>query len=987
MVLDVAILGPLELRVDGCAVAVAPGKQRVLLSLLVVRAPASVSTDAIVDALWPRSPPGGGLRALQVTVSRLRRSLGVAGAALETVPSGYRLAVPRDALDAERFERLIERAERAAARGDPAAARRCLEEALELWRGPPLADAAGESFAQAEILRLEELHLVAQEQRIAADLALGRHAMVVGDLERLAAEHPSRERLLRQLMVALYHCGRQADALAAYRDGRRRLDDELGLALSAPTRELEAAILRQDPSLLTPTQGPGEDAGRPAQGTAPVEALQVQRRAAPAVPADPFIGRERELRALGDALVGDRPVRLLSVTGPGGVGKTRLALELARRLAGQHSGGALVVGLAQLAPIALEGIGAEPVGVEAGGNGDPVQAPVVAAVAQALGLREQRGRSLTSAVLERLGDEPALVVLDNFEHVVAAAGFVAALLSGCPRLSLLVTSREALRLPGEREYPLAPLDVPDGAALDDPARVIAADAVALFADRARAVRPGFVVSVANAADVGELCRRLDGLPLALELAAARIKALSPAAMLERLQQRLAVLGAGARTAPARQRTLDATVGWSYDLLPADQQRAFARLSVFSGGFTLAAAEQVCGAALDAVGSLIDKSLLGESEDRYFMLQTIREYAQARLAAGGEHGRVARAHAAWVAELVERAEPHLYGRDHAPWLRRLDHEHDNVRAALDFTHHAGEHETHLRILAACWYYWYLRGHYAEALARLEAGVAGAAAAEPGLRRRLLNGLFVFHWYQGHGERAAALAAESLALRPALPADAGLLRSLINSALAAAAADDMPAATGLLEECISLAGTLDEPWSRAVALTNLADAELIHGRYADAAAHAGEASEIYEQVGDVNSQATCLANLAAAELELGEQDAAVRDYRQALTQMREDPWPDACVYAVDGLAAAAARASDARLAARLIGVVDAIAASTDFALLGFEQARRERTLAAISRRLDDRALAHERADGAALALPAAIAYVLEATGRDLAAHHAP
>jgi hypothetical protein len=252
--------------------------------------------------------------------------------------------VRRDAIDAERFERLIERAELAGGGGDPGAARRFLGEALELWRGPPLADAAVESFARAEILRLEELHLVAQEECIAADLALGRHTMVVGDLESLAAEHPSRERLLRQLMVALYRCGRQADALAAYREGRRCLDEELGLVLSAPTRDLEAAILRQDPSLLTPK----EDASGLRQGTPPSLA-QGQSRAALPVPADPLIGRERELRALARALVGDRAVRLVSVTGPGGVGKTRVALELARRLAGQYSGGAVVVGLAQLA--------------------------------------------------------------------------------------------------------------------------------------------------------------------------------------------------------------------------------------------------------------------------------------------------------------------------------------------------------------------------------------------------------------------------------------------------------------------------------------------------------------------------------------------------------------------------------------------------------------------------------------------------------------
>jgi tetratricopeptide (TPR) repeat protein len=403
--------------------------------------------------------------------------------------------------------------------------------------------------------------------------------------------------------------------------------------------------------------------------------------------------------------------------------------------------------------------------------------------------------------------------------------------------------------------------------------------------------------------------------------------------------------------------------------------------VFRGGFSLEAAEAVCEVGFELICSLVDKSLLYEADERFFMLETIREYAHDRLAAPGEAREVAHRHAEWVAALVAEAQPRLYSPERVAWARRLDREHDNLRAALDFAHAAPDNSLELRILAACWYYWYLRVNYADAESRLEAALPNALP-NSSVRRELLNGLFVFLWYQGRAERAASLAAESLALRSRLPADAGLLGSLINAAVVAGTDGDMDTATSLLEDCAAAASALGQPWAQAAALINLADAALRHGAYQDAAEYATEAVAFYDETGSFHGHPTALANLAAAELELGQIEAAVTHYRQALTLLRDDPSPETCFYCVDGLAAAAAQHGRARAAAELLGLADAIAATRNLALHGFEQTRRERTLAAIAARLA--AADIERARGrAAAGLPAAAAVdrALQAAGQYL------
>jgi predicted ATPase len=516
------------------------------------------------------------------------------------------------------------------------------------------------------------VRLAALEDRLELDLALGRHGDAIPELEALVGAHPYRERLHAHLMLALYRAGRQADALEAYRRARAALVDELGLEPGPELQRLEAAILAQDPAL--------ETTERPAPRAAP----------APALPplASSLVGREAELTELA-TLIRDPAIRLVTVMGPGGVGKTRLALELAHRLAGEFRDGARFVALAAV----------------------------------------DSGERLEEA-LQVEGE--ALVVLDNFEQLVDAAPAVAALLAREPAVTVLVTSQAALRLTGEREVPLAPL--------------AAEPAAALFVRRARDVDPGDPA-------IPEICRRLDGLPLAIELAAARTRLLAPAAILERLGRRLDLLTGGPRDAPERQRTLRAAIEWSHDLLEDGEQQTFADLGVFAGGWTLEAAEQVVGDVLDPLAALVDRSLVVRAGDRFQMLETIREFARERLG-----DAVRDRHAIWALELAEAAEAGLEGAEQAGWMRRLDAERENLVAAAEW----GDAETGQRIAGALWRFWLARGAVAEGRRLVEAALAaGAASATAAARAHNAAGILA----GAAGDHAAARTAFAAALEHA------------------------------------------------------------------------------------------------------------------------------------------------------------------------------------------------------------------------------
>ena len=656
----VGLLGGLDVvDDDGVEVVVAGAKPRALLAILALHVGRVVPADQLVDALWGDDAPPGVRNGLQALVSKLRRALGSPGL-VAIRGGGYALEVPTDAVDVHRYEQLVAAGRAAVEAGDLVGAVARFADADALWRGDPLADFTYDEFAAPAIGRLSELRLAVVEERVDVELALGRHRGATVELEALVTAHPLRERLRSLLMVALYRSGRQADALRVFQDGRLVLGEELGLEPGPELRRLEAAILSQDPALESPV---GADP--------PVVARTDRRRAFPE-PLTPLVGRDDELRDIAALVAGHRFVTLV---GPGGVGKTRLALEVARAQSAMLARGGVLVELARV--------------------GDP--SGVRAAIASALDVPDS-GR-----LAEIIGDGALLVVLDNCEHVIAAAAEVAAdLLSRCPALRVLATSREALRVDGEMVWPVPPLAVDD--------------AVLLFVGRARAAGAPLELDDGSLAVVAGICDRLDRLPLAIELAAARTRAFSVEQIASRLNDRFRLLTGGSRTALPRQQTMRAVVDWSYDLLFDDEQRVFERLSVFPGGCDLATAVEVCAddslvaADLeDIIHALVDKSLVVAvrtgDEPRFTQLQTLAHYGQEKLAERGEAGPIRDAMAEHFSRLCARSAAAFNGEDQRAWLRAIDEEQDNLRAAIEWAVASDRAEIAVGIAGgASWAHW-------------------------------------------------------------------------------------------------------------------------------------------------------------------------------------------------------------------------------------------------------------------------------------------
>ncbi|WP_229399739.1 BTAD domain-containing putative transcriptional regulator [Micromonospora okii] len=686
------ILGPTQvLLTDGRELRLGGPRLRVLLTLLLLDPGRVVSADRLIAGLYGEQPPRGAANALQSQVSRLRQTLPPEHP-VEFHPAGYRLAVNPADVDAHRFQSLAEAGHRALADGDWPRTTAVLREALDLWRGPALADVIDVTGAHPQAARLDEVRLVAVEDRIEAELALGGHTALVAELRQVVAAHPLRERLRGQLIRALSASGRPAEALAEFEEARRTLAGELGVDPSPALAALHLAVLRGEAH----PQGRDEPGhGLPSQLTT-------------------FVGREEELRRVGE-LLGER--RLTTLVGPGGVGKTRLAIEAAGRLDGR-------VRLVELASLA---------------HGSDVPQ----AVLSALGLRDaglrapaEAGRSPTDRLVAALAERRLLLVLDNCEHVVAdAARLVARLLSACPALRVLTTSREPLGLPGEALCPVSGLSLPPPDASVPQARAYAA--VELFARRAADVAPDFTVTSANVGMVLRICRTLDGLPLAIELAAARLRALPVAEVAARLNDRLRLLSMGSRAATPRHRTLRAVVEWSWDLLDDAERKLARRLTVFVGGTTLEAAERICGLPtvefVDALTGLADKSFVELSAGRYRMLETVRAFCAERLTEAGEADRLRRAHAAYFLEFAWTADGHLRRAEQLEWLRRLDAERDNLHAALRRATVPGDAPDAAGLVAALSFYWWLRGMRGEG-ARLAGDVLDVLGTEasPGLR---------------------------------------------------------------------------------------------------------------------------------------------------------------------------------------------------------------------------------------------------------------
>jgi predicted ATPase/DNA-binding SARP family transcriptional activator len=841
---------------NGRLIEVPEAKVRALLADLLIHLGRPVPADRLIDDLWGDDLPVHPAGALQLKVSRLRQALENAepgGGELVAFRSpGYLLQVDSDALDAGRFATLVERAGATEDLRDRAG---LLADALALWRGPPLTDFADAMFAQPAIARLEEQRLVALEEQAEARLALGEHSLLAGELGELVADHPLRERLRAAHMLALYRAGRQAEAVNSYGELRGRLADDLGLDPGPSLAALYQAILEQAPDLQC-VPAPPTLAARP-RTNIPVMLTDVVGRTAAVT----------ELRAL----LAER--RLVTLTGPGGVGKTRLAVETATELAAAFPDG---VWLIELAGPALAGA-----------------CTPADAVMTVLGIRDDSSMDPFDLLADALRTSRMLLILDNCEHLVdQAAKLTAHLLQAAPELRILVTSREPLMLAGEVVWAVPPLQLPDLAA-GRPAALAQFSAVQLFVMRAGASAPGFRLDDGNAQAVAGLCRRLDGIPLALELAATRVRTLGVHELLARLDDRFRLLVTGHRDAPPRQQTLWAVIDWSWELLTEPERLVLRRLAVAADGCSLHAAEAICAEdGLDVLGlvaRLVDRSLVvvsdGPDGARYRLLESVAAYGRQRLYQAGESGQLQLRHRRYYTNLAERAAPRLRGHDQRSWLRRLDVEAANLRNALDAAlKDDGDDALHM-VNALAWY-WFLRGRLTEARRSLDEALAlrrGSATARATATA----------WRSGF----AALAGERRehAARPPLgDIDDPAIRATLEWFYAFMASDfgDPSVGEAMIGQALAGFRALGDQWGIAAALSTRAKLAIIRGDPATAHRDAEQSLAIFRELGDRWGQLQAIEWLGAAAAAAGDRAQADRLHRDGL-RMAEDLglWPQA------------------------------------------------------------------------------------------------
>ena len=858
---------------DGVAVPLGGAHQRVLLALLLLAANRAVPRERVVDALWGERPPASAINSVQLQVHGLRRLLGAPR--IDTQGSAYILRADPAEVDLLLFRRAVEEGRGAIAASNPATALRRLEVALSLWRGEPLADLPGELLTNERRLLWGERR-TALELAIDAKLALGRHDEVIAEVEGLIAEEPFDEPLYRQLMLALYRSGRQAEALEVYQRARRLLDDELGVEPGPALRELERALLRQDASL---------------------EIAQVAPRSSLPPVRERLVGRAAELEALVALLCGET-ARLVTLTGPGGVGKTTLAVAAASRLREEFSDGVYFIDLAAL----------------------DTASGIASAVLSALGVAEQPGLPSSETLQSELRGRRTLLVLDNFERLLAAAPLVGRLVAAAPLLRVLVTSRRRLRVAAEQDFVVPPLELPPRTG--DLAALAANDSVVLFAEHALAADRSFALTEGNAAAVAAVCRAVGGLPLALELAAARVKLFSPQEMVERIEHPLALLSAGSRDSPERHQTLRATIDWSYELLEQSERDLFSQLSVFAGGCTLQAFEAVCAAAeLEDLAGLVDHSLVQRRQDarghaRFELLDPVREYAAEQLAADGRQlDRVRRRHALYFVQLAEELGPQLIGAAAPEALQRLGEEHDNLRVVLAYSL---EHELELgfQLVGSLLRYWDSAGRGREVRAWLEQALPrGEAEATPAYARALLVlGRQLID--EGEHERAADAFASALsgARAHGLPREAAFALTQLSWLRAAAGDQEESRALGL--QAVKAAQVAQDSWSERLALSMVAGTFVESGDLAQARQLFDRSLQLARQLGDRRTLITALTNSGWAALRDGDLGDARQTIEEALELARETHQLSPTLSALSLLGAEANLAGDHERARRFL-----------------------------------------------------------------------
>ncbi|WP_421118122.1 BTAD domain-containing putative transcriptional regulator [Aquihabitans daechungensis] len=811
--MEVRVLGPLDVRHAGEPVAIRRGHPRSLLTLLALRSPHVVPADVLIDRMWGENLPANPANALQLQVSYLRRTLGsVSGGegVLRTEGDGYRLALDPECLDLHRFERL---AAEASAAGTPEARFALSDEALTLWRGDPLAEVAGLPEVLGDLARLEQRYLSLAELRIDALMELGREGDAIVDLGPLVASFPLHERFYAQLMICLYRAGRQTEALQAFQSIRERLVDELGLSVGPELVELEAQVLTHDPSIANPRSAP------------PSLIVNSLAEVRPRAPLTSLVGRTETVDRVIELLV-DR--RLVTLTGPGGAGKTRVAVGAVEQL--PDAGAVWFVDLGAVA----------------------ADDDVARAMADALRVPTIAGEPASGSLQRAFADAEGLLVLDTCEHVVdQVMVLVEELLAAAPALRVLATSRRPLGIGGELAWPVAPLSLPvEGCA--DVGEAFASEAVRLFCDRAVAVRPDFALTATNVGDVVSICRGMDGLPLAIELAAAHADVLSPAAIRSRVAGHLELLRGHGAAGPERHRALRTTIGWSVDLLEERERELLAMLSVFAGSFDLEAAAALAGVddVLPSLAPLIRQSLVTVvPDDRYRLLDAVRSFAGSLLDNGPEErARSEERHAAFFIARARAADREIRGAGQVEVVAALERDLPNYRAALRWSFEEDDGDLGANLASALAWMWTVHGNTSE--------------ADLWLRR--------------------ALERDGLS-------DPARIRTLLAASMVAAPSGDLARSLDLSLEAAALAERSGLPVHRATGLLNAGVASWALGRYEESADQLEVSMALYRDAGRRRGEALAAMNLGRTSLDGGDLDRSgvLLDHAAALSEDGGDP----------------------------------------------------------------------------------------------------